>query len=351
MGLFDDVLRSDQTIIKNESALDYEFLPRVLPFRENEQKYIATAIAPLLNQRNGRNVIIHGAPGIGKTAATRAVLRELEEKSDDLDIVFVNCWKHNSTHKVALEVCDQVGFKFTQNKRTPELYKIIADIVNKKGVVLVFDEVDKAEEFDFLYTLLEEVYKRSIIMITNYKSFLLELDERIKSRMTPELLEFKEYTEKETSAILKDRLSYAFYDGVWTDEAFNLIAQKSYEHRDIRVGIFLLKEAALICEEKSKKKIEKEFAEAAILKLAAFSAKKREELDEDARLVLDVVRKNSGKKIGDLFRDYEKNGGKASYKTFQRKIAMLDEGKFISVTREKGAGGNTTIVNKSLSEY
>ncbi|MFH1917423.1 MAG: AAA family ATPase [Nanoarchaeota archaeon] len=351
MGLFDDVLRSDQTLIKNESALDYEFLPKMLPYRENEQKYIAAAIAPLLAGRNARNLMIHGPPGIGKTAATKAVLRELEEKVDELDIVFLNCWKHNSTHKIALEICDQIGYKFTQNKRTPELYKIISGIVNKKGCVLVFDEIDKAEEYDFLYTLLEEVYKRSILLITNYRSFLLELDERIKSRLTPELLEFKSYSQKETEGILRDRLSYAFFDNVFTDDAFKIIADKTYEHKDIRVGIFLLREAALIAEGESKKKIEKAHAEAALTKLDDFATKKTGELDEEAQLILGVVRKHPGSKIGDLFREYEKAGGKASYKTFQRKIAILDEGRFVSLAKEKGAGGNTTIVNKSLSEY
>ena len=30
MGLFDDALKADQTLIKNEAALDYEYLPKII---------------------------------------------------------------------------------------------------------------------------------------------------------------------------------------------------------------------------------------------------------------------------------------------------------------------------------
>ena len=40
MGLFDDALKADQTLIKNEAALDYEFLPKIIKYRENEQQYL-----------------------------------------------------------------------------------------------------------------------------------------------------------------------------------------------------------------------------------------------------------------------------------------------------------------------
>jgi len=54
--------------------------------------------------------------------------------------------------------------------------------------------------------------------------------------------------------------------------------------------------------------------------------------------------------MGDLFKLYQKKGGKLSYKTFQRKIAKLDEGKFIQLTRTH-AGGTTTIVEKKLTDF
>jgi len=351
MGIFNDTLKDNESLIKNHDALDYEFLPKAIPYRENEQQYLATCIKPLFQNRSGRNLLIFGPPGIGKTAATRHVLRDLEEESDEIHSIFINCWKNNTTYKVLLEMCDQVGFKFTQNKKTFDLYKVISQIINKSGAVFVFDEIDKVEDMDFLYFVLEEIYHKSIFLITNYKSWLVELDERIKSRLIPELVEFKQYTAKETEGIMKVRRDYAFVSGIWEEEAFKKIVKKTSELKDIRSGLFLLKESALQAEDKAQKKIEMQHVDEAVKKLDDFTIKNSAELEAEAKMIYEIVKSNSGKKIGDLFKLYQKEGGISSYKTFQRKIAKLEEGKFIQVTKQTGAGGNTTIVEKKLSDY
>lgn len=351
MGLFDDMLKEGESLIRNEEALDFEFLPKVLPFREKEQRFIADSIKPLFHKRNGRNVVMHGPPGIGKTAAARHVIRELEEQTDEIYPIYINCWQHNTTYKIMVEICEHLGYRLVQNKKTVDLCKIVASMINKKTAVFVFDEIDKAEDSDFLYYILENIYKKSIVLITNFKEWIATLDSRIKSRLMPEVLEFKQYNEHETREILKLRAGYAFPEGVWQDNAFNRIAKKTFELKDIRTGLFLMREAALIAEEQSKKKVELPDVEKTILKLDDFSVKSSADLEEDTRFILDIVKKNSGKKIGDLYKLYQKKGGKHTYKTFQRKIADLDKNKFISTKKQKGAGGSTTIVEKKLTDF
>lgn len=351
MGLFDDALRADQTIIKNEAALDYEFLPKIIKYRENEQQYLATCIKPLFAQRSGRNLLIYGAPGIGKTAAVKHVLNELEEQTDEIHTIYVNCWQHNTSYKIFVDICEQLGYRFTQNKKTSELFKVATGLINKKSAVFVFDEIDKAEEFDFIYVLIEEVFHKSIFLLTNYKSWLISLDERIRSRLMAELHEFRQYTKVETQGIIQERINYAFFDGVWEKDAQEEVAEKTSKIKDIRSGLFLLKESALIAEEKAKKKIDIDDVQKAIAKLDEFTIKDSESLEDEAKFILEIVKKNSGMKIGDLFKVYEEQGGSSSYKTFQRKIAKLDEGKFIHVTKKTGAGGNTTIIEKKLTDF
>ncbi len=351
MGLFDDVLNAGESLFKNEDALEYEFLPKLLPYREREQKELARLIAPLLEGRNGRNALIHGAPGIGKTAAARFVLRDLEERTDDVEVCYVNCWQANTTYKVLLELCELLGFKFTQNKNSQELIKVIASMVNKKSAVIVFDEIDKAEEFDFLYSLLEELFKKSIIVITNYKSWLIELDERIKSRLTPELIEFKQYNDKETRGILEQRSEYAFITGVWEPKAFDLVVEKAAGAKDIRTGLYVMRQATLKAEDAASQKVTAEHVNAALGNMDEFTIKSSEDLTEEERFIYDVIKQHDGKKIGELYNLYKKEGGKVSYKTFQRKLAALDEGKFVTLERKKGEGGNTTIVNKKITDF
>jgi cell division control protein 6 len=356
MSIFKDMLRSGESLFKDEIALDYEYLPKLLPYREKEQFYIASCIKPLLAKRNGKNLFIHGAPGIGKTAATRHVLRDLENETEEVIPIYINCWKKNTSYKIILEICSIIDYRFTQNKKTDELFEIVKQMINKKSAVFVFDEADKLEDFDFLYFILEEIYRKSIFLITNFKNWLLNLDERVRSRLTAELTEFKPYNAEETKGILKHRLKYAFVPGVWEDGAFELVAKRTAELADIRAGLYLLKEAGLAAEDKSSRRIDISHVETAIKKLDDFSIKEKSDLDQESMNILELIKNNSNKKIGEIFDVYKRYNGALSYKSFQRKIANLQKNGFISVEKtEGGLGGNTTIVKyaetKKLTEF
>ncbi|MCF7865902.1 AAA family ATPase [Candidatus Woesearchaeota archaeon] len=351
MGLFEDVLKPNQNLIKNEAALEKDYIPKELPYRQNEQHYLADCIKPLFQKRSGRNLFIHGGPGIGKTTACQFILRELEEETDDIAAIYVNCWKHNTTYKVLLEICNILGYKFTQNKKTFDLYDIISRILNKKAAAFIFDEIDQVEDQDFLYYVLEDIHNKTIFMIGNRRSFLVDMEDRLKSRMIPEVFEFRAYKLNEVLGIIKLRKDYAFHSNTWEQDAFDMIAQKTYEIKDIRSGLFLMKEAAREAEKKIKNKITKEHVQEAINKLENFTIKNTEELKADSKIIFEIVKKNSGKKIGDLFKIYQKEGGNASYKTFQRKISELEDGKFIKTKKQTGAGGNTTIVEKKITDF
>lgn len=344
-GLFKDILGSSETLFKNDVALDYSFQPKIVPYREKEQRFIANCIKPLFQEKNGKNVFIFGQPGVGKTVACKHILKELEEETEEIIPVYINCWQRNTTYQIIIEVCDLMDFKFVQNKKTEELFRWVKQTLNKKSAVFVFDEVDKLEDLDFLYMILEEIYRKTIILITNYKDWLIELDDRIKSRLLPEMIEFKPYSYEETKGIIKQRMEYAFYTNVWNDDAFGLIVKKTVELQDIRIGLHLMREAGSIAESKSSRKILIEHAQQALDKINEFSIKNPTELASDEQLILDLVKNHSGKKIGDFFKIYQNNGGKLVYKSFQRKIDRLQKNKFIIV--EKTAGGeegNTTII-------
>ncbi len=357
MGL-KDVLGAGESIFKNEDSLDTEWLPKNLPFREAQHHGIANCIKPLLQARTGRNCIISGAPGIGKTAAVKLVLKELEENPDvnapDIYILYVNCWQKNTTHKIFVELCEQLGYKFTQNKNTEDLFKIIQNIVNKKAAVFAFDEVDKVEDVDFLYNIFTDILKKTILMITNHPQWYAEVDERIRSRLLPEKIDFQQYSDGEIKGILKQRVDYAFSPNRWDDAALSLLSEKTILAGDVRVGLHLLREAGLAAEDQSARKVTLEHAEKALAKISNFTIKPAEDLSEDARVILQLVKDQSGR-IGDLFKLYQDQGGNATYKTFQRRIETLEKGGFVETRKVVGGKeGSTTLVsgkNKSLDDY
>jgi cell division control protein 6 len=355
-NLFKDMLSSDESLFKNEIALSYEFVPKIIPYRETQQRYVASCIKPLFNEMNGKNLFIYGQPGVGKTVACKHVFKEMEEETDDIIPVYVNCWQRNTSHKVMVEICSILGYKLTHNKKTEELVEVIKGMLNKKAAVFTFDEIDKVEDFDFLYTLLEEIYRKSVFLITNYRSWFDELEERIKSRLMAEPLEFKPYNHEETNGILKQRMGYAFVPGVWDSAAFDTVVEKAAKLQDIRLGLYLMKEAGLVAENSSSRKVLLEHTKKVVEKIDEFSIKNSAELTKDERFVLDIVKENPDKKIGNLFEVYQQRNGTSSYKTFQRKINRLQANKFISVERtEGGKEGNTTIIKltqtKKLTEF
>ncbi len=346
------------SLFKNEESLDPEWLPKNLPYRETQHHGIANCIKPLLQGRNGRNCIISGAPGIGKTAAVKLILKELEDNPDvnapDVYVLYVNCWQKNTTYKIFVELCEQLGYKFTQNKNTEDLFKIIQNIVNKKAAVFAFDEVDKVEDVDFLYSIFTDILKKTVLMVTNHPQWYSTIDERIRSRLLPETIDFKSYTKDEIKGILKKRLEFAFRD-CWDNEAFSLVVDKTVASADIRLGLHLLREAGLSAEDKSSRKVTLEHANFALSKIRDFSIKPRDELNGDSKIILELVKSQSEGRIGDLFKLYQDKGGSANYKMFQRRVEKLAQGGFVDTKKVVGGKeGTTTIVsekNKSLDDF
>ncbi|MBI4983296.1 AAA family ATPase [Candidatus Woesearchaeota archaeon] len=355
MSLFKEMLKSGESIFRDSVALDYDFQPKLVKYRENEQMRFAMVVRPLLQGHNGRNLFIYGPPGVGKTTACKHVLRELEEETDEVHTVYINCWKENTTFKIFIRICEDLGYKFIQSKKTSELFGIIKQHFNKKPVVFIFDEMDKLEDHDFLYSILEDIYRKSVIVLTNYQDYYSELDERIRSRFSPEFLPFRAYNEAEIVGILKQRRDFAFVPDCWDEEAFTEIVEKCTELQDVRVGLYLMREAGIIAEERSSRKVALAHVAEAMKKVDEFHIKPKDGLDQELQLILDLVRDHNGKKIGDIYAAYAEMGGEMSYKSFQRRITKLQEGRFIALEKSAGKEGNTTIVNlaidKKLSEF
>ncbi|MBT4539092.1 AAA family ATPase [Candidatus Woesearchaeota archaeon] len=355
MSLFKNMLHSGESVFRDTVFLSYDFQPKSLYGRENEQQRFAISIRPLLQGHNGKNLFVYGAPGIGKTTACKHVLRELEEETDEVITLYINCWKENTTYKIFHSICNQLGYTFIQNKKTSELLGLMKQKINKKSAVFVFDEIDKLEDTDFLYGILEDIYRKSLILITNYRDSYSDFDERIRSRLAPEFVFFRSYNEREVADILKQRKEYAFVKDCWNTEAFKELIEKCTETKDVRVGLYLMQEAGNIAQEKNSRTITSAHVAEAVKKVDDFHIKPKEGLSEDLQFVLGLVKEHSGKKIGDMFGIYAERGGDLSYKSFQRRVTKLREGRFIATEKVSGESGNTTLLHysgeKKLTEF
>lgn len=320
MGLFDS--ESTNTIIKNDDILNYDYLPKILPYRENQIQAIADAIKPLLADRSGSNLFIHGAPGIGKTASIRWVLRELSETTDDVIPIYVNCWNLKTKYFIFAEIANQLKISFTAGKSAEHiLQQIIFKLKNKKAA-FVFDEIDKIEDPDFLYQVVSTFSTSSINLVSNRYDYAAKLDPRIKSRLTLSGLEFKPYSTDEIYKILNERIKIALRKDAFPPPLLRQIANITFNKGDLRIGLHLLRETSKTAEKAGKNKVEKEHLEKA-LDSVLDKKPEEEQLNRDELLIIKTVKKSSGAVSGKIFEDYQKLGGELSYKSFKRYVKNL----------------------------
>ncbi|MDD5253890.1 MAG: AAA family ATPase [Candidatus Nanoarchaeia archaeon] len=341
MGLFDEVLKDTESLFLNEVMLDFSYQPKLVRHREEHQKYIASCLLPLLQKRNGKNLLISGPPGVGKTVCCKHVIEELKEYEDEIFIIYVNCWKKDTSYKLALEICSILGYKWIHNKRTDELFNEIKDIVNKKSLVIILDEVDKLQDFQLLYFLVEEIYRKSMLLITNEKDWASELEDRLKSRLILDNLDFEPYTLEQTRDILEERKKYAFVKNVFDESAFNLLVDKTYELKDIRIGLFLLREAGNFAERKALRKITIEHAQIAISQLKDYQKRNILNMEEEEKEIIELVKKNPDKNAQDLLNIYRKE---ISLRTLQRKLEDLSKSGIILKKEAISAQGAKTFI-------
>ncbi|MBM3200471.1 AAA family ATPase [Candidatus Woesearchaeota archaeon] len=354
MGLFDDMLKDSESLFLNEMELDYDYVPKIVKYREDQQQHMATCIKPLFQNRNGTHLLITGRSGIGKTVAVKKVFEDLEKETLDIIPIYINCWKKDTFYKIALHICEKVGYKWVHNKKGDELFKEACALLNKKKVVFCFDEVDKLEEQSILYSVVEDVYKKSIFMVTNEKDWLAKLDQRIRSRMIPEILEFEPYNYDETKGILEQRKESAFVSGIWDDDAFEKVVEKTVELGDIRVGLHMLRESGNAAEIKSSKKIRMPHVESAVKKLDSFKIRDSKDLGEEENFIIELVKAKPDINLVQLYEDYKKKYNQ-SYRTLQRKVADLEGAGLLSVkestTKQGGKTSSLNVASKKLTEF
>lgn len=346
MGIFDT--DRFKTIIKNEDILSYDYVPKILPYRENQVQEIANSIKPMFNKRTGTNLFIYGAPGIGKTASIKWVLRELSETTDEVLPIYVNCWNLRTRYFVFSEMANQLKISFTAGKSAEHVFQQIVYKLRGKKAVFVFDEVDKIDDSDFLYQVVSSFPNSCIHLISNNFEYITKLDPRIKSRMVLKNMEFRPYTLNETYGILKERAKLALKKDSIDIALLKQIANIAFERHDLRTGIYLLREAAKTAEQQGKGKITKEHIKKAVENVLDKSPEE-EKLNKDENLILMIVKEHNGEISGKLFKLYQENGGKLSYKSFKRYVTNLEKLDFLKVELTAGGfkGKSTRVFLKS----
>ncbi|RLG85460.1 MAG: cell division control protein Cdc6, partial [Thermoprotei archaeon] len=235
---------SKPSVFKNREALYPEYVPTVLPHREEQIKQLAEIFKSLIISPGSisQRAMLVGGVGTGKTVTARAFGRELRALAKgrglDLRYIHVNCHRDRTLFEVITEIARQLGAPVPfRGLSAQEIFVALLNYMERENVyaLVTLDEFDYLINIagnDAVYFLVRiydeypEMVKRvSYIFIARDLLALRKLDPATESYILKHVVRFNPYTSSELFDILSARRSEAFYEGTVPDEVLRYIAE------------------------------------------------------------------------------------------------------------------------------
>ncbi len=264
MNLFDSI-KENNSIIKSEDVFSPEFMPNEIFHREKEINEAALSLKGTIKGK-GENILLYGPTGTGKTTCAKYVLSELENYSQKIKGIYINCCVFSTRFSVLNQIAYSLDEFVPRRGLAPDqLVEIISNssLKENKTPIVILDEIDflaKRKEDKVLYDLLriEEINggKIKCISITNEPEFSIKLDRRIKSSFVQKSIQFVPYRPEELRKIIRQRASLGLAFGTFDEDIIGACAGFSARNMgDARLGIKLLHMASKEAEKNDSKKI------------------------------------------------------------------------------------------------
>jgi len=261
-------MSAENEIFRDERVLMPDYLPEVMPHREKQIEEIALSLRGAAEGKKTENMLLLGPSGTGKTSSVRYVLKQLQEYSQKVIPIYINCWESSTRHTILNNIVSALGeFIPRRGISTDEITDRIREVLKreKKTPIVALDEVDRLfasqyEEEKVLYDLAraKELFSVDfgVVAITNNSGFLAKLDQRIRSSLVNKQIVFKQYSPDELKDILKSRAKPAFYPESLSEDVVPLCAARAAKKNgDARLAISLLWKAGKIAERRNAGKV------------------------------------------------------------------------------------------------
>ena len=310
---------NNNPIVADFEIFNESYIPSNILARGNQIKEIRYCLSPAY--KNGRpiNAWLWGPPGSGKTMISNFILEKLKEESK-IGGIYVNCWKSNSCYAVLDTMLNElrIGFGDERDSRL-KLYKF-ETFVDNKPFIVILDEIDLLDqkERNLLLYMLLSVRKVGLICVSESREPVIDLEDRVKSRLNPKFIHFEPYTENELVEILKERALSALHAEGWDDEILRKIATLS--DGNARTAVQIIKSAVQKAEESKSGAIRPEFVKNSINEMRdlrkEYSLKK---LPDDLKMIYDIIKRQGTIISGKLWDDYLKQCTERELKPIARR--------------------------------
>ncbi len=330
-------------------VFDEDFVPERILFREKQMDRLATNLAPAEFGSRATNTVCLGSPATGKTTVVKYVLNQLQNAK----YVYVNCQTSRTKQQIFFKIFE--GLRGFYPPRGVSLQKVFNESLKKldSPLVLVLDDANFAERGVIEETLLSilkahevvEGVKTSVILISTDFKYLAGFSSELLSVFHPDEIYFPPYSEEEIREILLDRAKLSYVN--FKEEAFEEIVKETANYADLRYGLSLMKQAAIISWKLGKEAVDEECVEMSKEKgKIVFFRKMILALNEKEKDVLKAIYTSSYKRAAEIFSEVRG----MSYSKFNEILRKLEYLRLIDVVTKYEKGLSSIVVRRFKAE-
>jgi len=357
-----NLLMWDESLFRDPEVFEIDYIPEQFEFRDTQMQELAFQIRPGIRGGRPLNTICKGLPGSGKTTSIRKLFLEVEETTKKLVPVHINCQIDNTKFAILSQIYRKLSGHLPPASGTSfkQVFDAVARMLLKDECVLLvaLDDANyllyENELNKVLYTLLRahETYEGlriGVIVIISDPDVDLSraVDARVSSVFRPTEIYFPPYGNAEVHEIMKARVMQGFFNNVISDEMLNLVVEQTLKSGDLRVGIDLLKRAALNAERATRRSIERgdicgayEVSKYLHLEYTIKTLK-----DEEKKILAGLARASTadgGMNAGEVYKTI-KETVPVGYTRFYEIIKKMDAMRLVNLQYREGKGRTRVI--------
>jgi len=329
-------------ILLDPSILSEGYHPKSISGRETQVSRLRSCLSPVLRNEKPIHAWLYGRPGTGKTATARFLSQEIYDKSR-VASVHVNCRMYNSFFSILDFILNELRAGFGNERDARVKLEKLGRYARDRPLLIILDEIDFLpwkERSNLLYNL--SFGKIGLVCISEGREALLSLNGRTRSRLQPQLIEFPDYSQEETAAILRERASMSLSPDSWSEQTLKEIAQLA--EGDARAAIQTLRGTAELAHTQTAEKIDPDHIKEAFGGIRGFmKSYTLKRLGEHSKMLYDFIEGSEGmlsSRLWELYREECGNKGlepiaKRTYSHYLNTMARL---KLIKAERARVRG-------------
>ena len=286
------------------------------------------------------------------------------KETDKVKTLYINCFEFSSRHSILTEIANFVEHPMPRRGiASDEAFTAILESIKKIhfSPLIILDEFDQLVRENQANALLYDLLRMNnyskkaftLIMISNNKESLTKLDDRVKSSLSQETIEFKSYTPQELKGILKERSKLAFLDDVLDEDVINVAAAHAAKNNgDARIAIEALWKAGKQAVKENAETVSVAHIRQGLKSIySRILIKSKPSLSENEKLVLKLLCGQKEISSGELFEKFSKKNPDLSDRSFRKIISRLDELSLINAVEHKHENkGMTRLISLNVEE-